>query len=448
MAVAQSFTFGTTGGSASNAINLFIYTGAQSASLGTNSWFNKIDCTGSTGIVGTTSTTTVRTTNVNTLILASGASAATAYVWLQANMIGISSTINGQGKSLNTFTIPASGTTTLSSALGVTTLYTQLADTTLDLAGFTLTASAGFTYTGGTLTMNAGTISTTTFTLDGPTFTLNSGAINPSSSFVLTSGSFTLGALGTLGATTTFTQTAGSVTFAKNYSLVTASNSTYSFTSGTLDLGGFTLNVGRFISSNANTRSIAFGSGNIQLSYFTASATNLSMGTATNFSWTGTGGFTADMTAVGIIRIFTFGSTAGGSAANAPNLSIFAGAVEVNITTASWFKTLNFTDNSSTVFGGSGSLPTALNLTNLTLGTGTYSSVSATMVAPGNVNGNNKDKDYNNSYDRLTTARKKFTNSESFQNYVKTSFKRYIYKKHIINILNVYASSCVSSEDN
>jgi hypothetical protein len=162
MAVGQSFTFGPTGASASNAINLFVYTGAQSASLSADSWFNKVDCTGSTGIVGTTSTTVQRQIYVNTLILASGASAATAYVWLQANMIGISSTINGQGKSLYTFTIPAGGTTTLSSALGITTLYTQLADTTLDLAGFTLTASAGFTYTGGTLTMNAGTISTTT----------------------------------------------------------------------------------------------------------------------------------------------------------------------------------------------------------------------------------------------------------------------------------------------
>jgi hypothetical protein len=388
MAAAQTFTFGTTGGSASNAINLLIYTGATAASLTTGSWFNIVDCTGSTGIVGTTSTTTATIINVNSLILASGANATTAYGWLQANMYGTTSTINGQGKSIYTFTIQAGTTTTLASALGCTALYTQATDTTLALSTFTLTPAVGFTYIGGTLTMNTGTISTTTFTLNGPTFTLNSGTINCSTSFVVTSGSFTLGASGTLGATPTFTQTAGSVTFAKNYSL-SATTSTYNFTSGTLDLGGFTLNVGRFVSSNANTRSIAFGSGRILLSYSTTATVNLSMANATNFTWTGTGGFSADMTALSIARTFIFGTT-GGSAANAPNLYITAGASEVNITTGSWFNIFDCTGSTSTVSGAATGSVTNLNLTNLTLGSGTYTNLTATLVASGSIYGNSK----------------------------------------------------------
>ena len=383
-----TINFGSTsGGNLSNAINLFVYIGASATTLTTGSWFNKIDCTGSTGIVGTTSVDTPTIINVNNLILASGANATTAYGFLQATMIGASSTINGLGKSIRTFTIVDGGTTTLQSALGLTTLYTQVANTTLDLVSFTLTAAAGFTYTSGTLTMGTGIISATTFTHNGPTFTLNSGTINCSSSFVINSGSFTLGTSGTLGATTTFTQNAGTVTFLKSYSL-SATTSIYNFTSGTLDVSGVTLNVGRFTSSNTNTRNIIFGSGNILLSYSTAS-TNLSMSDVTNFTWTGTGGFTADMTAA-ITRRFIFGITAGATT-NAPNLSITAGASEVLIDSGSWFNTFNCTGSTSTVSGSTTATVTTLNLTNLTLATGgTYTNLTASMKATGNVNGNSR----------------------------------------------------------
>jgi len=388
----QTIQFGSTSGaSASNAINLFVYTGAGSTTLTTGSWFNKIDCTGSTGIVGTTSVSAATIVNVNNLILASGANATTAYGWLQANMFGSSSTINGNGKSIYTFTIPDGGTTTLQSALGLTALYTHVSNTTLSLDTFTLTAAAGFTFNAGTLTMGTGIISATTFTHNGPTFTLSTGSINCSSSFVINSGSFTLGTGGTLGATTTFTQTAGTVTFLKNYSLVTASNSTYTLTAGTLDVSGITLNVGRFVSSNTNTRNIIFGSGNILLSYFTTGNVNLSMADVTNFTYTGTGGFTADMTAATITRRFQFGTSAGASTTNAPNLSITAGAQEVNIDPSSWFNTLNFTGSTSTVSGSTSASVTTLNLNNLTLATGgTYTNVTASMKTTGTINGNSK----------------------------------------------------------
>ena len=143
---------------------------------------------------------------------------------------------------------------------------------------------------------------------------------------------------------------------------------------GTLDLAGFTLSTGIFSSSNTNTRSITFGSGNIALTSTTAAATVLSMATATGFTWTGTGGFTRNMAATGTV---SFGSTAGGTAANAPNLSVTTGASALTITASSYLKNVIFTGSTCTVTAS------GLNMAgNLTLATGgTYTAVVPTFLA-------------------------------------------------------------------
>jgi len=160
------------------------------------------------------------------------------------------------------------------------------------------------------------------------------------------------------------------VTLANN-AAVTATAAT-TLTQGTLNLAGFTLSTGRFVSSNSNTRAISFGSGSIALTSTTVSTIVLDMATATNFTYTGTGVFTRNMAATATVR---FGSTAGGSISNAPNLVVNGGASALAISVASWFKDLTFTGSTSTVTA------TAVNLAgNLTLASGgTYTSVVPTF---------------------------------------------------------------------
>lgn len=174
-----------------------------------------------------------------------------------------------------------------------------------------LTLGTGGTYTSftptfaatGTLTSNAKTVSNTTLNASGGTLTL-SGAL-------------------TLSTTATFTLTAG-----------------------TLALNGVNLSCGLFSSNNSNTRAITFGTNNIAL---TGTGTVLNMTVATNFTWTGTGGFTRTASATGTMAFDTAASTS----ANAPNLTITAGGSLTTFTSGSWFKTVTFIGASSS---GTGSI--------------------------------------------------------------------------------------------
>jgi hypothetical protein len=109
----------------------------------------------------------------------------------------------------------------------------------------------------------------------------------------------------------TINTTSGTTTLGGTFTL--SATSTTTLTSGTLNLNGFNLEPVIFSSSNTNTRSISFGSNNIILAHTTAAQTVLSMATATGFTYTGTGGFTADAS---VTRTYTFGTT-GGSITNA-----------------------------------------------------------------------------------------------------------------------------------
>jgi hypothetical protein len=126
--------------------------------------------------------------------------------------------------------------------------------------------------------------------------------------------------------------------------LTSGSNRTTTLTAGTLDLAGYTLTTGLFSSSNANTRVLAFGAGKMVVT-----GTNLSVFTlATSTGFTMTGTRTVEFTGVGLVgdtRTINGGlTTAGGTAANAANFYIMAGADTINLGTANRvYGTLDFT---------------------------------------------------------------------------------------------------------
>ena len=115
--------------------------------------------------------------------------------------------------------------------------------------------------------------------------------------------------------------------------LTSGATRTCTLTNGTLDLASYTLTTGLFTSGSSNTRVMAFGTGKLVITgtnasvYSTATATGLTL----------TGSRTVEVTAVGTVgqqRSLNGGSTsAGGSAANAANFYIKAGADVISLGT-------------------------------------------------------------------------------------------------------------------
>jgi hypothetical protein len=360
-----------------------------------------------TGTVITNGNTTlgamvVNSTSGTTSLGAAATLAATGTFTLTSGALDLA------GFTLTTGIFSSSGDSTRSISFGSSNIvlaHTTAATTVLSMAnatGFTYTGTGGFTaaanitrtYTSGTtggsitnnpnLTLTGSGTAIQTFTTGSwfnslnfgttafnvPTTTLNLDSLTLSSGGTFTGLTATMVDTGTVTpngktvASLTINH-AGTTTLAGAFG--TAVTGTTTLTSGALDLAGFTLTTGIFSSNNSNTRSVAFGSGNIVLTHTSSGQTIISMATATGFTWTGTGGFT---TTTAVTRTFSFGSTAGGSATNAPNLSITSGAAVPTITTSSWFKELNFTGTTSTPPSG------IVYVDTLTLATGgTYSAL-------------------------------------------------------------------------
>ena len=371
MSNTRTFTFGSTaGGTTTNAPNLTFTTGANVATLTTASWFNTLDFGTTSFNPGTTSV------NVNTITLSSGGT----YTALGANMIG-TGTLTYNGKTTAALTINSAGTTTVAGGGVSCTTFTITAGT-IDFATFSLTCTNSLTgdtdlfAPAGTVNLNNITCGTT-YTVNG-TVTMTSGQSLTTTTQVVTATAFTFNG-GTV-TTPLFSHTSGTVTLGANLSPGVTGQ--YTLTAGTLNLAGFTLTTGIFFSSNANTRDIAFGTGNIALSHTTIATTVLQMTDATAFTWTGTGGFTVP--AMSNTRTFVFGLTSGGTT-NAPNLTFTTGASVATLTTNGWFNTLDF---GTTSFNPG---TTTLNLNGLTLSSGgTYTSLTATMVGTGTINYNTK----------------------------------------------------------
>lgn len=128
---------------------------------------------------------------------------------------------------------------------------------------------------------------------------------------------------------------------------------TFTLTQGSVDLNNTTLTCQIFSSSNSNTRSIAFGTGNITL---TGNATTiLAMTVANNFSYTGSGDFLSTYSGSTGRRTITFSGTSGGTEANSPNFYVTAGADELACNTAGTIDLTGFSGtfrlNTRTVYG-------------------------------------------------------------------------------------------------
>jgi hypothetical protein len=223
-------------------------------------------------------------------------------------------------------------------------------------AGATSTNAPNFTVTSGSNEINftaSSSFKTVTFT--GSTCTV-AGSVTIYGNLVLASGGTYTALNPTFAATTTFTsggKTLGNagvsgsgITVTLGSALTLGLTSTFTLTEGTIDLNGFTLSAGKFASNNSNTRSIVFGSANIALTSVSGGTEVLEMDNATGFTYTGTGGFTRIMSASATV---TFGTTGGGSITNAPNLAVTSGISNLTITSGSWFKNLIFTGSNTDV---------------------------------------------------------------------------------------------------
>ena len=174
--------------------------------------------------------------------------------------------------------------------------------------------------------------------------------------------------------------TAPNASLTLNSAVTIAATGTVSFPIGTLNLNNFTLSCGIFSSGGTAIRSIAFGTGSINITHTTAATTVVNMPDLTNFTCTGTGGFVAIPS---VTRLYTVGST-GGSALNGPNLTFGAGTSVQSFTAGSKFDKLDY--GTSTFTGGGN-----INIRSLVLSTtGTYTSLIITATGTGTINTNGK----------------------------------------------------------
>ena len=403
MANTRTFSAGNTaGGSAATAPSLFFTTGASVATLTTGSWFNNLDFASTTFNPGTTSLNiagnlTMGNGLYTTVTIAMRGS---GYLWNRYNTVT---------QTIGPLSINTTGTINIFAGYTFNcTTFTMTAGT-LDTTGLggTITCSSTATYTGGTITLTDGAINCTTFTVNGPNWIFNAGTLTPSISFVLTSGSFTLGGTANLndGVLPLFTHTAGTVTLNKSLALGSAGASgTYTFTAGTLTISdGYYLQCAIFSSSGAGVRTINFGTTRYTPSYYlvgtntlppayislynsTAAQTVLNMAIATNFTYTGSGLFYCPGANTSTL---VFGTT-GGTTTNAPNLRLDGGSV-LTVTTGSWFNVFNLINAQYTTPATSVNVVEAFEL--YTNGTHTALTIvpqlsSTTITTSGNTFGN------------------------------------------------------------
>lgn len=118
--------------------------------------------------------------------------------------------------------------------------------------------------------------------------------------------------------------------------LTTASTSTVTLTNGTLDLNGKTLTTGLFSSSNANARTIAFGTGNITT---VATGTPWNTSNVTNLTITGTPTVNISYSGASAVTI-NAGSL---SEANAINFNFTTGTYTLQLTSGNYYGNIDFT---------------------------------------------------------------------------------------------------------
>jgi len=197
-------------------------------------------------------------------------------------------------------------------------------DGTMTLAGTSigLTVSGSLTFQATNFTRTYTGVTTFNATTTGKTITTNGVAFGAGITFDGVGGGWTLGsALTTTGATTTTT-----------------------LTNGTLDLQSYTLSTGRFSSTNSNTRTIAFGTGQISC---TGTGSVWTTSTITGLTTTGTQ--VVDVTSTGSIAItVNVGTTL--SEANSISFNFTGGTYALSWGgSSSAVRNLNFTGYAGTV---------------------------------------------------------------------------------------------------
>jgi len=145
-----------------------------------------------------------------------------------------------------------------------------------------------------------------------------------------------------------FTQPATVLAFSGTVQLAdaftTASTNTFTLTNGTLDLNNKTLTTGLFSSTNSNTRTLAFGTGNIAL--IGNAGTIWTTSTVTGLTVSGTPVVNATYSGATGTRTITFGAL---SEANSISLNVSAGTDIVALTATGGFKNLVFTGFAGTL---------------------------------------------------------------------------------------------------
>ena len=287
---------------------------------------------GGTGTWNTTSTTNWSTTSGG----AGGASVPTAADDVIINSASGSPTITLSG-ALNCKSLTTTGATCTFTSTGTLTCVDNftLSNTT------TWPASGRITFSG------TGTITTSGRTLACPVTINGVGATR------------TLGDALTIGTTQTLTLTAG-----------------------TLNLNNFNLSCGLFFSSTTNARSIAFGTGSIQVN---GSGVVWNMAIATGFTYTGTPTVVINNNSATSATIASHGS--GGTEANVLNFNVVVGTYLFSLEPSSRVRSLSFAGFSGTwspggssyTFYGSVSLSTGMTFT-AGAGVWNFSSTSGTQV--------------------------------------------------------------------
>jgi len=218
----------------------------------------------------------------------------------------------------------------ISAGTGQVTISANMSVKSLNFTGFTGTLINTTKTIYGNLTLASG-------------MTINAGGAI--TTFAATSGTQTITSAGqTQDFPITF---AGTATYQLQDDLTIGSTRSLILTSGTLSLNNKTLTAGIFSSSNTNTRSILFGTGNITL---TGSATTIwSMATLTGFTYTGTPTVNCTYSGSTGTRTINHGATAGGGETVSVSFNISAGSDVVVTTTASFLKNLDFTGFNGTL---------------------------------------------------------------------------------------------------
>jgi hypothetical protein len=156
---------------------------------------------------------------------------------------------------------------------------------------------------------------------------------------------------------------------------------TLTLTNGTLTLNTFTLTIGRFASNSVQTRSIAFGTGNIELTG--NAAVIVSMQNVVGFTYTGTPTINATYAGSTGTRSYTFGSQGVQTESQALPINVTAGSDAFTFTNGSRLLTVNFTGYSGLATLGTGTFQLYGGLTlssGMTIASGgiAFSSTSAT----------------------------------------------------------------------